>query len=85
MKKNDKSNLFNLLTNLTCKRVNPESNDMRSSWRNGWISSGLSDNKASSNSSWWKSNNWKASQKIRANNDIYGICQLFCKAVKQKK
>jgi len=37
-------------TNLTCKRVNPESREMRSSWRNGCISSGLSDNSASSNS-----------------------------------
>ncbi len=55
---------------LTCKRVNPERSDMRSSWRNGCISSGLSDSRASSNSSWWKSNNWKWSQKIRANNDI---------------
>lgn len=42
---------------LTWRRVKPVSSEMRSSWRKGWISSGLSERSASSSSSWWKSNN----------------------------
>ena len=34
--------------------------------------------------SWWKSKSWKASQKIRAYNVIYGICQLFCRAIQTR-
>lgn len=67
---NDSSNVVFSLVYLTCKRVNPERSEMRSSWRNGWISLGLSDRSASSNSSGWKSNNWKTSQKTRANKEI---------------